>query len=1099
LKAVMNATRTTLSDVLWRWQRGITRAMLLIGVLAGMTLGAPAHAQIAYRAASQANSSGGQPAPAFQAAGAAVSGTGNVTPAWPAHAIGDVALLFIESAGGEAATLSVPAGFVAVTNSPQATGAGTAGTRISVYWARATSTAMPAPTVLDPGNHVYAQILTYRGVVNTGNPWDVTGGGVKAAASTTVTVTGVTTTVPNTRVVQAVSRDNDSAAAAFSAQTNVNLTGIAERSDAGTTAGNGGGIGIWDGLNATAGATGNTTANVTSSINAFLTVALRPLDSVLTIPVPAGTVANDVMIASITYRPCSNVSGAACTTTITPPAPAGTWTLVNTVTDQTTGGGTGGFGNRLFVYRRVATVAEPASYTWTFSGQLVHAGASGGIISLSGVDTASPIVAEAGSLTASGTSHAAPSVPLGGVAGAWLVTTHSANSSATWTAPTVPTVMTSRVNIASLAVPNDLGLAVQMNTLANAPDPTVARTAGWTSPPAADTGVTHALALRPAVVGVPTPGALNAFETSTAPGAITGVIRTKVAGSAFSLDVVAISGGVQQAGFTDTVIVELLGNNTLGISLDAQNCPTSSTLVQTVLPNPTIAGGRSTVNFAAVANSWRDVRVRVRWPTASPTVTWCSTDNFAIRPNTLASFAVTDNDWQTAGTGRALTDTIFGAVTHKAGRPLSVRATAVNAAAATTTNYVGAPTSTLTACAGAACTATFGTMTLATTFVAGQLVSDVASYNNVGSFALQLVDSAFASVDGGDGTPADCSASGHYVCSATINVGRFVPDHFAVALNAPTFGTACGAGGFTYIGEAFNYTAAPVITVTAQDFANNTTTLYNTIGSWWRITNASLTGKSYTAAAGTLDASGVPGIDPVIVSVGLGAGTLTFSSGTGLFFTRTTPVAPFDADISLAINVIDADGVTLATNPARFGTATAGNGIAFGSGKPMRFGRLVVRNANGSQLVALPVQVEAQYWSGAPMNAFITNTQDSCTSIAAANEAMANYTGNLSGSPACETAISGGGTLSAGRRTLQLAAPGSGNNGSVDLTVNLGAAASGNTCTTLGGAPASATTANLPHLQGNWTGGAYDQNPTARATFGVFRGAEEIIFVRENF
>ncbi len=209
-------------------------------------------------------------------------------------------------------------------------------------------------------------------------------------------------------------------------------------------------------------------------------------------------------------------------------------------------------------------------------------------------------------------------------------------------------------------------------------------------------------------------------------------------------------------------------------------------------------------------------------------------------------------------------------------------------------------------------------MTLTTTFVAGQLTSDVASYDNVGSFALQLVDSTFASVDAAD-TAGDCTATGRYVCSATINVGRFVPDHFAVALNTPVFAPACGS--FSYIGQAFNYATAPVITVTAQDFANNTTTLYHTAGSWWRITNASLTGKSYTAAVGALDVSGVPGTDPVIVSAGLGAGTLTFGSGTGVFFTRSTPTAPaspYDADLSLAINVIDADGVSLATNPARF-------------------------------------------------------------------------------------------------------------------------------------------------------------------------------------
>ncbi len=221
--------------------------------------------------------------PSFQNAGAIAASTVAVSPAWPTHAINDIALLFVESSGCDAATLSTAAGFAAVTNSPQATWGGTCffpsptGTRITVFWARATSTSMGAPTVADPGNHVYARILTYRDVISTGDPWDVTGGGVKAAASTSVTVTGVTTTVPDTLIVQVVASDTGSGAQAFSAQTNANLTSITERSDAGTTAGNDGGFGVWDGIKATAGATGDTTATVTSSINAFLTIALKPL------------------------------------------------------------------------------------------------------------------------------------------------------------------------------------------------------------------------------------------------------------------------------------------------------------------------------------------------------------------------------------------------------------------------------------------------------------------------------------------------------------------------------------------------------------------------------------------------------------------------------------------------------------------------------------------------------------------------------------------------------------------------------------------------------------------------------------------------------
>lgn len=285
------------------------------------------------------------------------------------------------------------------------------------------------------------------------------------------------------------------------------------------------------------------------------------------------------------------------------------------------------------------------------------------------------------------------------------------------------------------------------------------------------------------------------------------------------------------------------------------------------------------------------------------------------------------------------------------------------------------------------------------------------------------------------------------------------------------------------------------MTVTGEDFGNNATTLYT--GVWFRISNASLTGKAYTAAVGTLDVSGLPGIDPTIIAA---AGTLTFSSGTGIFFNRntpTSPASPFDADVSLAINVIDDDSVAYATNPARFGTATAGNGIAFNNSKQMRFGQLAIRNANGSQLVALPMLVETQHWNGF---SFITNTADSCTAIAATNIAMSNYTPNLN---ACETSLTVS-VFASGRATALLSAPGSANNGSVILTPNLGSSGSGNTC--IAGVSTPVTGASRAYLLGQWDavdqggdGFLYDDNPSARATFGVFKGAEEVIFIRENF
>lgn len=215
-------------------------------------------------------------APIYQAAGTAQSDTGSITVPWPTHQIGDVALLFIESCGGQAANIDPSADFATVAGSPQATGTTTNGTRITVYWCRATSSSMNSPVVTDPGNHVYGRIITFRGCVASGDPWDIVNGGYKSSVSSTTTFGSVTTTTPNTLVVLAASRDNDSASAAWSSWSNTNLAGLTERSDGGTSYNNGGGIGVATGVKATAGSVGPSTATVTSSVDGHMTIALKP-------------------------------------------------------------------------------------------------------------------------------------------------------------------------------------------------------------------------------------------------------------------------------------------------------------------------------------------------------------------------------------------------------------------------------------------------------------------------------------------------------------------------------------------------------------------------------------------------------------------------------------------------------------------------------------------------------------------------------------------------------------------------------------------------------------------------------------------------------
>ncbi|HEY6282219.1 MAG TPA: DUF6701 domain-containing protein [Burkholderiales bacterium] len=601
---------------------------------------------------------------------------------------------------------------------------------------------------------------------------------------------------------------------------------------------------------------------------------------------------------------------------------------------------------------------------------------------------------------------------------------------------------------------------------------------------------------------IPASGDFNGFASSTT--GVTGIIPTKVAGATISLDIIALNTPGRttvNTAFTGTVRVEVLNASNNTAALDGNGCRSTWTVIQTLSPDPAfVAGdlGRKTISYT-VPNSYPDVRLRITYPAGAPTKTGCSNDDFAIRPNTFSSFSVTDTDWQTAGTTRNLNLLDFTATTpiHKAGRPFTVRATAVNTASATTTNY-GTPTAptitpTLTQCGGAACPGSFGTFTLgANTVSSGAVTWNAATYNNVGSFTLQLQDQSFASVDAGD-TPGDCTATGRYVCSATLDVGRFVPDHFAVALNTPVFGTSCGS--FTYIGQAFNYTTAPVITVTAQDSANNTTDRYRTSGSCsgcFRITNASLTGWAYNAAVGTLNTSGITGADPVIAQTGTnGVSTLTFGSGTGLLFTRSTPVAPFNADVSLAINVIDADGVAYASNPAQFGAATAGNGIAFNSGNSMRFGQLVLGNALGSELLNLPIPIYTQYWNGTN---FVTNTLDSCTTITASNIVLSNYQGNLTSGnlPSGNIIISG--PFNAGIGNLKLTKPSSAVNGTVDLCVDLG-----------GDPTCVATSAGMSYLQGVWSGSTYTIDPRARAAFGFSKGSysgsgrDPFVYQRENY
>ena len=161
----------------------------------------------------------------------------------------------------------------------------------------------------------------------------------------------------------------------------------------------------------------------------------------LTINKPTGTVQNNVMIAAIAVRPD--------TATIT--APSG-WTLVRKDTNASA------LPDQLNTYSKAAGASEPASYSWTISA---NSGAAGGILSFSGVNTASPIDVSGGQqVTGTTTSMAAPSVNTTEV-NTMLVTSYCVTSSGTagsaWTPPTGTTEAVD-VSTASASAGESLGI-----------------------------------------------------------------------------------------------------------------------------------------------------------------------------------------------------------------------------------------------------------------------------------------------------------------------------------------------------------------------------------------------------------------------------------------------------------------------------------------------------------------------------------------------------------------------------------------------------------------------------------------------------------------
>lgn len=322
-------------------------------------------------------------------------------------------------------------------------------------------------------------------------------------------------------------------------------------------------------------------------------------------------------------------------------------------------------------------------------------------------------------------------------------------------------------------------------------------------------------------------------------------------------------------------------------------------------------------------------------------------------------------------------------------------------------------------------------------------------YSEVGNVMLTASASNFLNTAGvtvsGDSGMDGTGSSGGYV-------GRFYPDHFAIS--GATLTAACTVStAFTYFGQD-GFTTA--FSLTAQNAANATTQNY--AAAYAKLILPSYSSYGFTAAtlpAGSSLASSAT------------APTGTWSAGVASVSARhqiSRPTA-LTAQTTVTISAAPTDGEVPAATPSVLGSTL------------LRYGRLKLNNAYGSELLALPVTLTAQYWNG---TAFITHADDSCTSIPVPSpgagltfyaEVLLGVSGNhLS---AGETTATVNSPFVAGNGGLSLSRPGAGNNGYVDITVT-----------------------TPIWLQYNWTG-AGNANPTSRATFGIFKSP--LIYRRENY
>ena len=316
-------------------------------------------------------------------------------------------------------------------------------------------------------------------------------------------------------------------------------------------------------------------------------------------------------------------------------------------------------------------------------------------------------------------------------------------------------------------------------------------------------------------------------------------------------------------------------------------------------------------------------------------------------------------------------------------------------------------------------------------------------------------------------TLAATLASGSYLGSGltatgtSATVGAFVPAYFDTAVTQ-----SCAAGSFTYSAQPFR------VDVTARNATAGTTVNYSNLA------GCLVCSKDVTLSdpAATINFNGTNSILATAFAKGVG------TRSTVKYTFPTTPSAP----AAITLRAIDASVTPSVSSSGHTEGAAA-----------IRSGRLQLSNVFGTGSLQLPVQI--RYWSG---QSWVLNSDDSCTVLPKGSTGLSGATGTLIASPPTVSCVSSPTNYCSGVDFKIV-----GGLSYIKLTpAALTASGSVNVCADLGADPVGGTVCNvsasgLSYLQGKWPPGTgYDNDPVARATFGVYATeTRKSVHVREQF